>query len=131
VSEQQPPDPREVPPGYEPYSAPPAYGPPQPPVYGYGQPALPDHPQASTAFALGLVSLIGGFFCLLPLAAGPFAWVTGAKARTEIDNDQRYGGRDKATAGMVMGIVATGLLGLIVLVIAVAVVIIVAAAGSA
>jgi hypothetical protein len=115
-------------PTYQQYSPQPQYGPPQP-AYGYGYPMLPDHPQASTAFVLGLVSLIGGFFCGLPLLAGPFAWITGARARREIDQGQRYGGRDKATAGMVMGMVATGLLALGVLVIAFAVVV-VAAAGA-
>ena len=127
MSEEQPRDPGEQP-AYQPYTPPPAYGPPQQPAaYGYGYPALPDHPQASTAFVLGLVSLVGGFFCGLPLAAGPFAWVTGARARREIDRDPRYGGREKATAGMVMGIVATALLGLILLVIVAAVLLIVAA----
>jgi hypothetical protein len=129
VSDQGPPspgEPEQEQPAYQPYT-PPAYGPPQP-AYGYGGPVLPDHPQANTAFVLGLVSLIGGFFCLLPLGAGPFAWVTGARARAEIDRDQRYGGRDRATAGMVMGIIATGILALIVLLVAAAVVVIVAAA---
>jgi len=114
VSDERPPEPGEDP-TYQPYSPPPAYGPPQPPAYGYGYPVLPDHPQASTAFVLGLVSLIGGFFCALPLVVGPFAWAAGARARNEIDRDRRYGGREKATAGMVMGIVATGILALGVL----------------
>ena len=112
MSDERPPEPGEEP-TYEPYTAPPGYGP--PPAYGYGYPVLPDHPQASTAFVLGLVALIGGFFCALPLVVGPFAWVTGARARREIDQDGRYGGREKATAGMVMGIIATGILALGVL----------------
>ncbi len=145
MSDQRPPGPEELPPThheygdrsgenpftspeqptYQPYSPQPQYGTPQygppQPGYGYGYPVLPDHPQSSTAFVLGLVSLIGGFFCGLPLVAGPFAWVMGAKARREIDQGQQYGGRDKATAGMVMGIVATGLLALGLLVIVFAV----------
>ena len=88
---------------------------------------LPDHPQVSTAFVLGLVALVGGFLCGLPILAGPFAWVAGARARKAVDQDPRYGGREKATAGMVMGIVATSLLALVLLVFAVAVVVIVAA----
>jgi hypothetical protein len=127
VSDQRPPDPEE--PTYQPYTAQPAYGPPQPSAYGYGYPVLPDHPQASTAFVLGLVSLIGGFFCGVPLVVGPFAWVTGARARSEIDRDRRYGGREKATAGMVMGIVATGILALGVL--GFALLVLVLAAGTA
>ena len=117
-------------PAYQPYApaAPsPPYGPPQPPAYGYGPPVLPDHPQVSTAFVLGLVALVGGFLCGLPILAGPFAWVAGARARKAVDQDPRYGGREKATAGMVMGIVATSLLALVLLVFAVAVVVIVAA----
>ncbi len=89
--------------------------------YGYGGPVLPDHPQVSTAFVLGLVALVGGFLCGLPILAGPFAWVAGARARKAIDQDPRYGGREKATAGMVMGIVATSLLALVLLVFGVAV----------
>jgi len=123
-----------APSAYQPYApaAPsPPYGPPQPqpPAYGYGYggPVLPDHPQVSTAFVLGLVSLVGGFLCGLPILAGPFAWVAGARARKAIDQDPRYGGREKATAGMVMGIVATSLLALVLLVFGVAVVVIVAA----
>ena len=128
MTEEHPREPDE-PPAYQPYTPPPAYGPPQPPTYGYGYgpPALPDHPQASTALVLGLVSLAGGFFCGLPLVAGPFAWATGARARREIDRDPRYGGRDRATAGMVMGMVATGLLALVVLVVAAAILLVVAA----
>ncbi len=120
-------------PAYQQYSpAPPPpsmYGPPQPqpPAYGYGAPVLPDHPQVSTAFVLGLVALVGGFVCGLPILAGPFAWVAGARARKAVDEDPRYGGREKATAGMVMGIVATSLLALVLLVFAVALVVILAA----
>ena len=111
---------------YAPAPVPP-YGPAQPQPYGYAGPVRPDHPQVSTAFVLGLVSLVGGFLCGLPILAGPFAWVAGARARKAVDQDPRYGGRDKATAGMVMGIVATGLLALVVLVFGVAVLVIVAA----
>lgn len=112
-------------PTYQPYSPQPQYGPPQPPVYGY--PVRPDHPQASTALVLGLVALVGGFMCVLPILAGPFAWVVGARVRREIDQDQQYAGRDRATAGMVMGIVATGLLALGLLFVALAIVVVVAA----
>ncbi len=111
-SSQQPP--------YQPYAPAgpqPPYGPPQPPAYGYGYagPVLPDHPQAQTAFVVGLVSLVGGFFCGLPIFVGPWAWIVGARARKEIDAAPgQYGGREKATAGMVMGIIATALLGLVI-----------------
>jgi hypothetical protein len=124
--------PAQQPPAYQPYAPAgpqPPYGPPQPPVYGYGGPVLPDHPQAQTAFVVGLVALVGGFFCALPIFVGPWAWVVGARARKEIDAAPgRYGGREKATAGMVMGIVATALLGLVLAVVGVAIIVIVAAA---
>ena len=114
---------------YSPTPTPPPYGPPQPAPYGYGGPMLPDHPQAQTAFVVGLVSLVGGFVCALPLVIGPWAWVVGARARREIDQAPgRYGGRDKATAGMVMGIIATSLLSIALLVLGIAVLAIVVAA---
>ena len=116
-------------PAYQQYSpTPPLYGPPPPTAYGYGGPALPDHPQAQTAFVVGLVALAGGFACGLPILVGPWAWVVGARARKEIDrNPGQYGGRQKATAGMVMGIIATALVALAVLVVIGAIVLIAAA----
>ncbi len=132
MSEQGPPDPEQQPPppqpGYPQYSP---YGPPQPHAYGYVGPALPEHPQTNTAFVLGLVSLVGGFVCGLPIVMGPFAWAMGARAVREIDAAPgTYGGRDKAKAGMIMGIVATALLGLALLVLVIAVIVIVAAGAS-
>ena len=95
--------------GAAPYGAPSPHGPPY-------LPAAPDHPSAGTALTLGLVALIGGWVCAVPFLVGPFAWATGARVRREIDaSGGRYGGRGQATAGMVMGIVATGLLALAVL----------------
>lgn len=74
---------------------------------------------ATTALVLGLVALAGGVVCGLPLLVGPFAWVTGARARNEIDRyPGRWTNRSEATAGMVMGIVATVLVVLAVLLIA-------------
>lgn len=119
------------PPSYQQYSPqPPMYGPPQPGVpYGYGGPALPAHPQVGTAFVLGLVSLIGGFACGLPIVVGPFAWSMGARVRKDIDaNPGQYSGRDRATAAMVMGMIATGFLALALLIVVVAVIIIAASA---
>jgi hypothetical protein len=104
------------PPGY----APPGYGYQQ----GYQQPAapqgwyagppayrLPDHPQATKAMVLGLIALIGGFTCYLPLLLGPWAWVVGRRAVREIDAQPgRYEARGQAMAGYVMGVIATVLL---------------------
>ena len=71
--------------------------------------------RATTALVVGIVALGGAALCL-PALAGPFAWVLGARARREIDAQPgRWTNRAEATAGMVMGIVATVLLVLLVL----------------
>jgi hypothetical protein len=50
------------------------------------------------------------------LVLSPAAWVVGAKAVREIDAyPGRYGGRDKAQGGKIMGIIGTALLALGVL----------------
>lgn len=95
----------------------PAYGQPgQPgyPAYGYAvQP--PNHPQATTALVLGLVGLIGGCICGLPLLVAPFAWVVSARAKREIAaSNGQLGGEGNAQAGLVMGIIGTVLLALAV-----------------
>ena len=96
---------------------PPPPGPPGAPGYGYGYgPQYPvyrtvDHPKATTALVLGLVGILGGLTCYLPLALGPWAWVIGRRAVKEIDADpQRFGGRSQAMTGYVLGIVCTVLL---------------------
>lgn len=106
------------------------YGQGQPgqPVYGQGQPAYgdpgqqwsqagyggqpPNHPSATTAMVLSLIGLIGIMFCAgITLVLSPFAWVIGGRAVKEIDaNPGRYGGRDQAQAGRIMGIIGTVLL---------------------
>ncbi|MCZ4498801.1 MAG: hypothetical protein JWQ74_1354 [Marmoricola sp.] len=130
--------------GQQPYYPPPNYGQPQQPAYGqppygqaqygqqaygqpqYGQPAypyptqpgygVPDHPKATTALVLGLIGTAGGFMCLLPFLAAPFAWVIGVKARREIrESGGRLGGSGNATAGMVLGIIGTVLLTILVI----------------
>lgn len=104
-------------PGY-----PPAHGAPQP-GYGYGAPAAPSHPSATTALVLSLVGLTGIMFCGgITLVLSPFAWRTGAKAVREIDaNPGMYSGRDQANAGRIMGIIGTvllvlGVLGVVLLI---------------
>jgi hypothetical protein len=96
----------------------PQYGYPQQP--GYLQPftsyAVPNHTKATTALVLGLISLVGGFMCLVPVLVSPFAWVTGHKARKEIRAaNGQLGGEGMATAGMVLGIIGTVLLALVVI----------------
>ncbi|MGA9102421.1 hypothetical protein [Aeromicrobium sp.] len=73
----------------------------------------PDHPRATGAFAVGLVSLIGALF-VLPAALGPLAWYLGASARRAIEREPlRWGGHGQATAGMVLGIIASAFLALL------------------
>jgi hypothetical protein len=85
-----------------------------PPGYGYQPWATPPkHRHASTAMVLGIVSLVGGFLCWLPLVMAPFAWVTGGRALREIEASQgTQSGQGEALAGKVLGIIGTVLLAL-------------------
>jgi hypothetical protein len=110
-------------PGYLQYPMPPqpAYQAYPPPMYfasaplQYGYPK--DHPRAGLAFGLGIGALIGGFFSLgIAFGLGPFAWYWGQRAQSEIRRSRGgYHSEGNATAGMVMGIIATVLLVLAVL----------------
>lgn len=115
---------------------PPQQGPPQ---YGhnpYGSPQpmfshapTPNHPQATTSMVLGIVSIIGGFMCLLPLFVAPVAWIMGSKAVKEIDaSGGTLGGRGEAQTGFITGIVGTVLLVLGLLAIIALIVIVIATA---
>lgn len=76
------------------------------------------HPGADRAYVLGLLSLVGSVF-VLPALLGPYVWHLGLATRREIDRaPTRWTGRRQATAGMVLGALATALLvvGLLVLV---------------
>jgi hypothetical protein len=108
--------------GTQPYGA-------YPVSYGGG---LPDHPSSTTAMVLGIVALVGLAVCGgLTLVLAPFAWAMGSRAVREIDAEPgRYGGRDKANAGRIMGIIGTVLLALGVLAVVVLVVGLVAAGTS-
>ncbi len=82
------------------------YGSPYAPAYAGGM--LPDHPSATTAMVFGILGLVGMVVCQVLLFFSPFAWVIGSRAVKEIDREPgRYGGRDKAMAGKVMGIIGT------------------------
>ena len=66
---------------------------------------------------LGILSLVQCPLC------GPIAWSLGRKAEQEVDaSGQRLGGRGVATAGKLLGIVGTVLLGLLVVIFVVAIV---------
>jgi hypothetical protein len=78
--------------------------------------ALPDHPRATVALAVGLVSLIGAIF-VLPAALGPLACYLGASARRAVEREPyRWGGHEQATAGMVLGIIASAFLAVLAVV---------------
>ena len=85
------------------------------PGYGVYQPPPPDHPQATTAMVLGIVSLVGGLLCGLPLLLGPVALILGYKARRDIAAARgTVGGGAAATAGFILGIIATVLVALFI-----------------
>ena len=116
------------------------YSPGQQP-YGYGQPPYqqgyypggprPEHPGAVPSLVIGVIALAGGFICALPLVLGPWAWVKGKRTRDEIDaSGGQVGGRGLAQGGYVLGIIATALLALIV-VLGVAALVIAIVAGTA
>jgi uncharacterized Tic20 family protein len=72
-------------------------------------PYAPEHPRATTALALGILGLA------LCQVLGPVAWWVGKRTVDEIDaSGGRYGGRGAAQVGYVLGIVATVLLGIAV-----------------
>ena len=101
-----------------PYGQPP-YGPPQSPYGGpgWGQ-SRENAPGAVLALILGI---LGVTLCAV---AAPFAWVMGRRAQEAVDAQPgRYSGRDMATAGKILGIVGTCLLGLVVLFVLVAVIV--------
>jgi hypothetical protein len=80
-----------------------SYPPPPPPGQGPGY--APDHPRATVALVLGILSLV---LCQI---LGPVAWVIGGGAVREIDaSGGTLGGRGSANAGRILGIIATVLL---------------------
>ena len=101
-------------PGQHPYQNPyggPAYSPYQvgPTGVPYGPP--PDHPQAQTVLILGILGIA---LCGL---LGIVAWVLGTRVVREIDaSGGTVGGRSNANLGRILGLVATGLAAIGVLV---------------
>ncbi|MGZ4581735.1 MAG: DUF4190 domain-containing protein [Nocardioidaceae bacterium] len=75
-----------------------------PPPQG-GPAYAPQHPRATLALVLGILSLV---ICSV---LGPFAWVIGGNAVKEIDaSGGQLGGRGLAQAGRICGMIATVLL---------------------
>ena len=110
---QPPPNPYPQPGSFDQSEAPGPYGTQTYGAYpaGYGT-GLPEHPSATTAMVLGIVGLVGILLCGgVTLVLSPFAWAIGHKSLREIDAEPgRYGGRDKANAGKILGIIGTVLL---------------------
>jgi uncharacterized membrane protein YjgN (DUF898 family) len=78
------------------------------PPYGYGYaPQPPKHPQAVTVLVLGILGIVVCGLC------GPFAWSMGARAEREMAAAPgRWSGGTEITIGKILGIVATALLAL-------------------
>ena len=75
--------------------------------------AILDAAQAMAALVTGIIALVTATFCGVGGLVGIASIVLGAKARREIDSDPaRYGGRSKATAGLVTGVIALVVLGI-------------------
>jgi hypothetical protein len=75
----------------------------------------PHHPAADRAYVLGLLAVVGSVF-VLPLLLGPYVWHLGFTTRRQIDLEPgRWGGRRQATAGLVLGAVATATLAVLAL----------------
>ncbi|MDO9378230.1 MAG: DUF4190 domain-containing protein [Nocardioidaceae bacterium] len=90
------------------------------PQQPYGQPSYggqpPKHPNATTVLVIGIVGLVGGFFCLLPWFASPFAWVMGGRALKEVQQSPgRYSGEGELKGGWICGIIGTVLLALTII----------------
>ena len=84
---------------------------PYPGGYGGAYPnygtVAPDHPQSTAALVTGIIALVTASFCGVGGLVGIASVLLGAKARREIDSDPaRYGGRSKATAGLVLGVIS-------------------------
>lgn len=72
---------------------------------GYGPTS---HPNAQTAYVLGIVGVVGTLCCCLLFFLPPIAWVLGYSTIKAIDAQPHvYSGRDQARAGMILGMVGT------------------------
>lgn len=88
------------------------------PPHSESRPVLPAtgrgvHQAATPALAVGTVALLGIPWAGIPLLLSPFAWALGRTAVREIDaSGGVLTGRERARAGMVLGIVGTCLIAL-------------------
>jgi hypothetical protein len=116
-----PPNPYPQPGSFDQYAAPTPYAASPYGPYPGGPAALaPEHPSANTGLVLGIIGLVGLLTCGgLTLVLSPFAWVISGRALRDIDaSPGRYSGREKVSAGRIMGMIGTALLALGLLAIA-------------
>ncbi len=124
---QQPPP--YQPPQYQqqpPYQQQPQYQPPYDGQIAFQPPGQTvEHPRATLAFVLGLLSVLG------LLILGPFGWYVGRRAIREMDRDPHtFSNRGLAMAGMVLGIVGTAFMLLLIALFTVGVVLLMVGASS-
>jgi hypothetical protein len=118
---EAPPNPYPQPGSFDQYAAPTPYGASPYGAYpGTSAAMAPEHPSATTGLVLGIVGLVGIMTCAgLTLVLSPFAWVISGRVLREIDaSPGRYTGREKASAGRIMGMIGTALLALGVIAVA-------------
>lgn len=81
---------------------------------------LPRHPRSQKALILGIVSL-AGVVVILPLFLSPYAWYFGTRVRRDIASAPGvWSGRSDAGAGVILGVIGTGLLAVLLLVLVLA-----------
>ncbi|QGG42616.1 DUF4190 domain-containing protein [Aeromicrobium yanjiei] len=74
------------------------------------RPPAESAPGATASLVLGTCA-VAGVVLVVPLLLGPLAWYLGASAQREVERDPtRWSGAGAARAGMILGIVACGLL---------------------
>lgn len=91
----------------DPYASPPQDGWPEhspAPAAPWGPPAQLQHPRGTLVLVLGILSVT------LMQLLGPVAWIMGHRALREVDTSGRaYANRSSIQAGMILGIIGTGL----------------------
>jgi hypothetical protein len=108
-----PPNPYPQPGSFDQYAAPTPYSASPYGAYpGTSGGLAPDHPSATTGLVLGIVGLVGIMTCAgVTLVLSPFAWAISSRVLREIEaSPGRYSGREKASAGRIMGMIGTVLL---------------------
>lgn len=71
----------------------------------------PKAPGATLAMVLGIIAVGGGLVLLVPMFLAPLAWYHGMAASRRVEREpDRWAGRGEAQAGLVLGMIGTGLL---------------------